>query len=111
MSIDAKRAEKAIQFMVDSADDYADACSQVAAIENQMKSTKATLMNAAEASSAAMKECAALADVRYIEYIGKLAEAVRTQTYLKTKLKAAELTVDVFRTLEASNRRVDRATT
>jgi hypothetical protein len=111
VSIDAKRAEKAIQFMVDSADDYAEACAQVAALENQMKSTKATLMNASDASSAAMKEVAALADLRYVEYIGRLSDAVRTQIYLKTKLKAAELTVDVFRTLEASNRRVERAST
>jgi hypothetical protein len=110
-AINAKRAEVAIQFMVDSAEQYAVACADVARLENAMKATKAALMNASPASSAAMKECDALADQRYIEYIGQLAEAVRTQTYLKTKLKAAELTVDVFRTLEASNRRVDRAAT
>lgn len=110
-TINAKRAEGAIQFMVDNAEAYADASADVARLENVMKATKAALMNASAASSAAMKECDALADQKYIDYIGKHAEAVRQQTYLKTKLKAAELTVDVFRTLEASNRRTDRAAT
>lgn len=110
-SIDFKRAESAIQFMVDRADEYAEAVSEVARLENIMKSTKAALMNAASASSAAMKECEALADLRYMELIGKHADAIRAQTYLKTKLKAAELTVDAFRSIEASNRRVERAST
>jgi hypothetical protein len=108
--IDAKRAEVVIQFMVDNAEEYANACADVARLENMMKATKAALMNASPASSAAMKECDALADSRYIAYIGQHADAVKTQAFLKTKLKAAELTVEVFRTLEASNRRVDRAT-
>lgn len=107
--ITAKRAESAIQFMVDSAEEYAVACADVARIENLMKAKKAALMNASEASSAAMKECDALANPEYTQHITELSEAVRVQTFLKTKLKAAELTVDVFRTLEASNRRVDRA--
>lgn len=110
-TINAKRAEAVIQFMVDHADEYAEACSEVARLENIMKSTKAALMNASSASSAAMKECEALADLRYMELIGKHADSIRAQTYLKTKLKAAELTVDTFRTIEASNRRVERAST
>jgi hypothetical protein len=109
MTISAERAEKAITYMIQNAEEYADACAEVAATEAQMKSIKATLMNASPASSAAMKESDALADSRYVEKIGKLAEAVKRQTYLKTRLKAEELVVDVFRTLEASNRRVDRA--
>lgn len=108
--VNAARADKALQFMVDEAQTYAEACAEVAALEHQMKSTKAALMNASAASSAAMKECEALADPRYIDLIGKYAEAVKVQTFLKTKLKAAELTVDCFRTLEASSRRTDRAT-
>jgi hypothetical protein len=107
--VNAKRAESAIQFMVDEAQTYGDACAEVARLENVMKATKAALMQASESTSAAMKECDALADQRYIDLIGQYAEAVRVQTFLKTKLKAAELVVDVFRTLEASNRRVDRA--
>lgn len=109
-SVTAKRAESAIQFMVDNAEQYAQACADVARLENAMKATKAALMNASSASSAAMKECEALADPRHIDLIGQHAEAIKVQTFLKTKLKAAELTVDVFRTLEASNRRIDRAT-
>lgn len=109
--INAKRAEKAVQFMVDSAQEYADACGEVVALENKMKSAKAALMNASSQSSAAMKECDALAHPTFIDYIGQHAEAVRKQTFIKTKLKAAELTVDCFRTIEASNRRVDRSAT
>jgi hypothetical protein len=111
MSITAVRAEKAITYMIEHAEEYGDACAEVARLENIMKATKAALMNASSASSAAMKECDALADSRYMEFIGQHAEAVKTQTYLKTRLKAEELVCDVFRTLEASNRRVDRAAT
>lgn len=109
MSITAQRAEKAIIYMIEHAEEYADACAEVAKLEDSMKSTKAALMNASPQSSAAMKESEALAASAYIDLIGKRGEAIRKQTYLKTRLKAEELVCDVFRTLEASNRRVDRA--
>lgn len=111
MSITAQRAEKAIVWMIEHAEEYADACAEVAKLEDAMKSTKAALMNASPQSSAAMKESDALANPSYIELIGKRGEAIRRQTYLKTRLKAEELVCDVFRTLEASNRRVEKAST
>jgi hypothetical protein len=109
MTITAKRAENSITWMIEHAAEYADACAEVAKVEDSMKSTKAALMNASSESSAAMKESDALANAAYIELIGKRGEAIRKQTYLKVRLKAEELVCDVFRTLEASNRRVDRA--
>lgn len=107
--ITAQRAEKAITWMIEHAEEYADVCAELAKVEDAMKSTKAALMNASDQSSAAMKESDALANPAYIKLIGERGEAIRKQTYLKTRLKAEELVCDVFRTLEASNRRVDRA--
>lgn len=109
VTITHQRAEKAITYMIENAEEYADACAEVAKVEDSMKSTKAALMNASAQSSAAMKECDAMANAAYIELIGKRGEAIRRQTYMKTRLKAEELVCDVFRTIEASNRRVDRA--
>lgn len=109
MTITAQRAEKAITYLIENAEDYADACAEVAKLEDSMKSTKAALMNVSKESSAAMKESDALANPAYIELIGRRGEAIRKQTYLKVRMKAEELVCDVFRTLEVSNRRVDRA--
>ena len=52
----------------------------------------------------------AYADVEYIELIKGLSVAVEKEEGLRWGLVAAQARIEVFRTLEASNRAIDRAT-
>lgn len=110
VELNPRRPHDCIQFMVDSADAYAQACSAVADIENGMKRTRALLMKKSEAKTVSERENDAWAHQDMVNLIAGYKEAVYFQTLLKTQLKAAELAVDVFRTLEASARREGRAT-
>lgn len=101
---------KAIDFMLAHAEKYAQARADVTQIENFMKTKRALLMNECGLKTVSDRECYALAHADYQQLIAGLREAVYMETLLKTQLKAAELRVDVFRTMEASARNEMRAT-
>lgn len=101
---------RAIDFIVSNAERHAQARADVIQIENFMKSKRALLMNGCDLKTISDRECYALAHPDYRQLIEGLREAVYTETLLKTQIKAAELRVELFRTIEASNRRMDRAT-
>lgn len=108
--LNPRKPHECIQFMVDVAEKYADACAAVADIENGMKRTRAVLMKKSEAKTVSERENDAWAHQDMLVLINGHREAIYLQTLLKTQLKAAELAVDVFRTLEASARREGRVT-
>lgn len=105
-----KDPTKAINFLIEHAEKHADARANVIQIENFMKVKRSMLMRTSQAKTAAEREAEALAHPEYQELIAGLREAVYQEALLKTLLKAAELRVDVFRTVEASARNEMRAT-
>ena len=81
-------------------------------MEEYRKTLKAKLMKQALADgarSAATAEMQAYADVAYEEHLQALKEAVEQAEGLRWGLVSAQARVEVWRSLEASNRIMDRA--
>jgi hypothetical protein len=108
---EARDPHDAVDFILKNAPKYAEAKGQRVQIENFLKSKKALLMNeASHAKTIAEREAFAYAHPDYIELGKGLAAAVEREETLKWQMTAAELRVEVWRSQEASNRRMDRAT-
>jgi len=110
MSALPRDPQKAITFIYENAPRYAQAKAQRIQIENFMKSKRALLMNASGAKTVSEREAEAYAHPEYIELGKGLAAAVEIEETLKWQMTSAELAVEVWRSQEASNRRIDRAT-
>jgi hypothetical protein len=100
----------AIDFMIKNAKAYAEAKANVTYLEQFRKSKKALLFANAMGNTIADKEAYAYSHPEYIELLDGLKEAVAEAERLRWMLVAAQARIDVFRTQEASNRHIDRAT-
>lgn len=103
---------KVLDFMRDNAPAYAKAKAERIYLEEMRKSRKAVLMKEAEArgfTTAAAQEREAYADPKYMELIEGLKVAVEQEETLRWRMTAAQVKTEVWRSLEASNRAMDRA--
>lgn len=92
---------------------YAQAKAELTYLEEFRKSKKSMLMKTAMLNgckSIAAAEMEAYADVEYIELLKGLKAAVEVSEGLRWGLISAQARIEVYRSMEASNRRVDRAT-
>lgn len=105
-----KTVEEAVEFIRDNAKVFAKAKAERTYSEKFLPSKKAILMKASGEKTSAAQETMALSDPSYIELLEGLKAAVYEEELLKHQLNAAEIRVDIWRTTEASNRRIDRAT-
>lgn len=104
---------KALRNMVQMAPLYAQAKANRIYCEEFRKTIKARLMQEAEFAghkTAASQEREAYAADSYEAHLLALQAAVEAEETLRWKLVAAEAAVEVWRSMEASNRRMDRAT-
>ena len=108
---------KAMAFMRDNAAPLAKAKADRIYLEQFRKSKKAQLQNDYVApvgvarATDAMRESYAYAHPDYIAVLDGLKVAVEIEEELKWKMKAAETKTEIWRTLQANNRRVDAAHT
>ena len=79
-------------------------------IEEYRKSLKAILMKACGKSASAAQETEAYADPTYIKHLDALRAAVEEEETLRWRMVTLEAAVEVWRSQEASNRSMDRAT-
>jgi hypothetical protein len=100
----------AIDFMIKNAKAYAQAKANVTYLEQFRKSKKAILFANAIGNTIADKEAFAYSHPEYITLLDGLKEAVAEAERLRWMLVAAQARIDVFRTQEASNRSIDKAT-
>jgi hypothetical protein len=105
-----KNVEEAVEFIRDHAPLFAKAKAERTYIEKFLPSKKAILMKASGLKTSAAQETEALSDPAYIELLEGLKEAVYQEELLKHQMNAAEIRVDIWRSQEASNRRMDRVT-
>ena len=103
----------AVDFIIKHAPEYAAAKSQRIYLEEFRKSKKALLMKDAllkgfEAVNAQERE--AYGHAEYIELLKGLAEAVEIEESLKWKLEAARMRVEIWKTEEYNNRKIDKVT-
>ena len=108
-----KDINDAVDYIYSHGIKYAEAKGELTYLEEFRKSKKAMLMKTAMENgckSVASAEMEAYADVEYIELIKGLGVAVENAEGLRWGLVAAQARIDVWRSLEASNRNTDRAT-
>lgn len=113
MSTQETNANKAVDFILKKAPEYAKAKSERSYLEKFRESKKALLMKDAMQKgidSAVGQEREAYAHPEYQEVIVGLAAAIETEETLKWQLEAARMRVEIYRTEEATNRLTMRAT-
>ncbi len=99
-----------IQMIEDTAPRLANAKAERVYLEEYRKSLKALLMKASTQSTAAMQERDAYADAQYLDHLKALRIAVHGEEALRWRMVAAQAAIEVWRSQEASNRAMDRAT-
>jgi hypothetical protein len=109
-SMSTVHPNEAIEFMIKNSPKYAEAKANRIYLENYLKVVKATLALKCNETTIAMGERYALAHPDYKVALDGLKVAVEQEEHLKWWLISAQARVDVWRSEEASNRGVDRAT-
>jgi len=107
-----KEINDAVDYIYTHGQKYAHAKAEVTYIEEYRKSLKAILMEQAMkdgARSAAKAEMIAYSDPKYLELLEGLRAAVEAAEGLRWGLVSAQARVEGWRSLEASNRVMDRA--
>ena len=107
-----KQINDAVDYIYTHGQKYAQAKAELTYMEEYRKTLKAKLMKQALANgarSAATAEMEAYADVAYEEHLQALKEAVEQAEGFRWGLVSAQARIEVFRTIEASNRMMDRA--
>jgi hypothetical protein len=101
---------EAIDFLYRSGRKYAEAKAHRVYMDEYRKSLKAILMKKSGESSAAAQEREAYSHPDYLAHLKGQEAAIIEEESLRWGLVAAEARIDVWRSQEASNRRMDRAT-
>lgn len=100
----------AVDYLIKTAPRFGKAKAERMYVENFLRSKKSLLMAEQEGSIAA-KEAYAYAHPEYRELLEGLRAAVEAEETLKWKMTAAELSIEIWRSEQANNRRQDKATT
>lgn len=101
---------EAIDYLYVHSTHYAQAKADVTYLEEFRKSKKAMLFSAAIGNTIADRENQAYSHPEYLEVLDGLKKAVEKAESLRWKLIAAQARIDVWRSQEASNRGLDKAT-
>lgn len=102
--------QSSIEYMHKHAEGYAKAKAQRVYLEEFRKSKKAILMSAHVEKPIGAQEREAYAHTEYLGVLAALQVAIEAEETLRWKLIAAQTAVEVWRSQEASNRAMDRAT-
>ena len=100
---------KAVDFMLEHAEKYATAKANRIHIEEFRKSKKALLMNQCSAETVNAREQYAYSHPDYIQLIEGLKQAVEIEESLRWKMTAAQMRVEIWRSMEATARAEGRA--
>jgi hypothetical protein len=95
----------ALRYLARTEDDYAKAKATRIYLEETQRTVRATLFVGAEGKSVAEREAKALSATEYSEHCAKLRDAVYDEEILRAKRLRYELSIEVWRTKEASRRR------
>lgn len=99
-----QEAQKASQYLVDSAFPYGDAQARKTKAEAMLRHVKALVMKSCGESTVSAQEREAYASAEYLAAIETLFEETKEAERIKASREAARIKVDFWRTAEASNR-------
>ena len=105
--------QEAVDYLIDNSRLYAQAESHKVYMEELRKTIKAECMKEAEDighKTAAIQEREAYRSEKYKTHLGALKEAVRVREEARWMMIAAQERINVWRSQEASNRRIEGAT-
>ena len=97
--------DTALEYLADTEEGYAKAKATRIYLEETQKTVKATLFTEAPDGSVAARESYAYTRPAYTEHCAKLRDAVYDEELLRAKRLRYELSIEVWRTQEASRRR------
>lgn len=106
--ITAEECRRAVDFLVDSAAEYASAEADRTRTENMLRVIKALAMKASGEKSAAAQEREAYASEEYQNAIAENFEATKAAVKLRTLRKAAEIKVDFWRSWNSNHKAAER---
>lgn len=96
--------EEALQYLGESAPDYAKAVGRRTFLEEKRKSVKALLYNQSERKSVADRENDAYAHADYLKLLDELRDSVEMEVLYRSLRAAYEAQIDCWRTQESSRR-------
>jgi hypothetical protein len=102
--------ERAVDYLRDTAPKHAKAKAERTYIENFLRSKKSILMKSSGESALGAQEREAYAHQDYVSLLDALRTAVEEEETLKGLMQAAQTKIDWWRSVNASNRNIDRAT-
>lgn len=100
----------AVDFMIRTAPQYAEAKGQRVHLEEFRKAKKAMLMKASGVEAIGAQEREAYAHPEYVELLAGLRAAVEREETLRWQLEAAKARISIYQTMSANNRALDRGT-
>ncbi|WP_255594889.1 hypothetical protein [Acidovorax sp. sif1233] len=101
---------KAVDYLIEKSKEFAQAKAERSHLEHFRKSKKALLMNACTEKAIAAREQFAYSHPEYIEVLAGIKAAIEREELLRWRLEAARLRVEVWRSENANNRRLEGAT-
>ena len=104
---------KVVEFLLKNAGKYAQAKAERIYLDEFRRSKRALLMQEAELhgyDTSASQERQAYSHPEYIQLLVGLKEAVEVEEKLRWQLIAAQMKIDIWRSQEASNRQLEKAT-
>jgi len=99
-----ERAERAVEYLRDKADEYGAACGLAKFLDHKRRVVRGQIFLTSE-GTVAQREAIAESSAEYLEVITQLQNAETDKQILATKFKAAELTIEVWRTQAANVRK------
>lgn len=106
--VDQSAAEKATQYLVDSAIPMAEAKGELVLRENMLRAVKATAMRHSGETSAAAQEREAYASDQYAEAVMALQRASLEYEKYRALREAARMKIEMFRSINANQRGAER---
>ena len=102
--------QKAVDYLRDNAEKYADAKASRVYLEEFRKSKKSLLMLQSDEKTQAGKEAYAYAHDEYIALLDGLKVAIEVEETVKWQMIAAQARIEVWRTQQANNRNIVHST-
>ncbi len=106
--IDQERAEKAVEFLIDTAAKLGEAKANTVREEAMLRHVKALVMKSSDEKAAAAQEREAYASPEYLDAIEALWASTKTHETLRAQREAAEATIEFWRSANASQRAAER---
>lgn len=100
---------RAAEFIIKSAKAYAAAKANRMYLEERRKSAKALLMNESTGKTVSDREQYAYSHPSYLELLQDFKNAILDEETLRVQIRAAELTIEIWRSEQATNRNQDRS--